>query len=268
MAKTITSHRNPHITNAIRLRERRGRDQQGRIIVDGAREMLRGLKGGLEFVEVFFCAELCIHEDAHLAMSALSMTPAIILTVSADVFGKVAYGQRSEGIVGIAKMPEMPLNAVQLPENPLLLILESVEKPGNVGAVVRSADGAGASAVITTAAQTDLYNPNAIRASMGTLFTMPVCAASNDEALTRLRTENIQIFAARVDGALSYTDQDYTKPSAIVLGSESAGLSSIWHENDIRPIRLPMCGAGDSLNVSATAAVLLYEALRQRQSKA
>jgi len=265
MSKTITSHRNPHVTDAGRLRERRGRDQQGRIIVDGAREILRGLQGGVEFVEVFFCAELCNHEDAHLAISALSTTHASILAVSADVFGRVAFGQRAEGIVGIAKMPRLQLSDVPLAEKPLVLILEAVEKPGNVGAVVRSADGAGASAVILTDAKTDIYNPNAIRSSMGTLFTKTVCAASSDETLAWLRAHEMQVFAARVDGALPYADQDYTGPAAIVLGSETAGLSSIWHADDIRPIRLPMCGAADSLNVSAAASVLLYEALRQRQ---
>jgi len=267
MAKTITSHRNSHVTNAIRLRERRGRDQQDRIIVDGAREILRGLKGGIEIVEVFFCPKLCNDEDAHLAISALSVTSATILTVSPNVFGRVAYGQRSEGLVGVAKMPHLQLGDVQLPENPLILVLEALEKPGNVGAVVRSADGAGAAAVVITNAQTDIYNPNAIRASMGSLFTMPICAASPSETLEWLRVRNLQIFAARVDGSVSYSDQDYTEASAIVLGSEATGLSSVWHDDDIRPIHLPMCGAADSLNVSAAAAVLLYEALRQRQTK-
>ncbi len=267
MTKIITSHRNPHVTEAARLRERRGREEQGRIIVDGAREILRGLKGGLEFVEVFFCAELCTNDETHLAISALSTSPASILSVSSEVFSRIAFGQRAEGIVGIAKKPVCELCDLQLPDNPVVLILEAIEKPGNIGAVVRSADGAGAAAVIVTDLQTDLYNPNAIRASLGTVFTVSVCAASSEETLEWLRRRQLRTFAARVDGARSYSEEDYSGPTAIILGSEADGLSDTWQGEDIQPIRLPMCGAADSLNVSATAAVLLYEALRQRSSR-
>jgi TrmH family RNA methyltransferase len=143
-------------------------------------------------------------------------------------------------------------------------VLEGVEKPGNVGAVLRSADAAGVSAVILADPRTDLYNPNAIRASLGTIFTMPVCEAASGDVLARLREHECMILAARVDGAVPYTEVDYRRPTAIVLGSEAAGLSPIWTGDDIRAVRLPMRGVADSLNVSVTAAVLFYEALRQR----
>ena len=140
-----------------------------------------------------------------------------------------------------------------------------MEKPGNLGAVLRSADAAGVSAVIVADGRTDLYNPNAIRASLGTIFTLPVCEAASGEVLAWLRQRKYNIFAARVDGSVAYTAVDYRGPTAIVLGSEAAGLSSIWTGDDIQAVRLPMLGVADSLNVSVTAAVLFYEALRQRK---
>jgi TrmH family RNA methyltransferase len=143
-------------------------------------------------------------------------------------------------------------------------VLEKIEKPGNIGAVVRSADAAGVSAVIVADAAGDLYNPNAIRASLGTIFTLPVCAASSAETIAWLRKQKFKIFAARVDGAMDYAACDFAGPCAFILGNEAEGLSGDWHSDDITSIRLPMRGAADSLNVSATAAVLFYEALRQR----
>ena len=142
----------------------------------------------------------------------------------------------------------------------------TVEKPGNVGAVIRSADGAGVSAVIAADAQTDLYNPNTIRASLGTTFTMPVCEATSAAVMAWLQSHHIRICGALVDGNHLYTEQDYTCPTALLLGSETSGLSPVWTANDLTSVRLPMCGASDSLNVAAAATVLMYEALRQRNS--
>jgi TrmH family RNA methyltransferase len=156
---------------------------------------------------------------------------------------------------------------LKLPEKNLLIaVLEGVEKPGNIGAVLRSADAAGVAALILADARTDLYNPNAIRASLGTIFTVPVCQAASDETLAWLREKNISIVAARVDGSMPYTKIDYHGPTAVVLGSEAAGLSKTWSAPDITPVRLPMLGAADSLNVAAAAAVIFYEALRQRNN--
>ena len=267
MPKTITSHRNQHVKDAVLLRDRRGRSQQGRIIIDGAREMLRAIKGGVKFVEVFVCPELCDSEDCHLAIGALSLTSASILTVTPEVFGRIAFGQRSEGIVGLATMPQQTLADLSLSTNPLVVVVEGVEKPGNVGAVIRSADGAGAAAVVVANPHMDLFNPNSIRASMGTVFTLPVRGATSDEAITWLRSHGIQMFAAMTDGVHTYTAQDFTGPAALILGNEVSGLSTTWQADDITPIRLPMCGAADSLNVAATAAVLVYEVLRQREAK-
>lgn len=267
MKKTISSLRNPHVIEALRLRERRGRINRSRIIVDGAREIMRAVTAGVEFVEVFFCSDLCNSEECHLAMSTLSSTSSTILDVTPNVFHRIAYGQRAEGIVGIAVTPRGVLDDIPLPPNSLVLVLEGLEKPGNVGAVVRSADGAGVHAVILADPQTDLYNPNTIRASLGTIFTCYVRTASNESVLAWLQKHQFHILVTLVDGLQIYTEQDFTGPTALVLGSEASGLSPFWKEAEVTPIRLPMRGAADSLNVSATAAVLAYEAQRQRATR-
>jgi TrmH family RNA methyltransferase len=164
----------------------------------------------------------------------------------------------------VADLPKPVLETLKLPENPLVAVLEGVEKPGNVGAVLRSADGAGVSALLTADARTDLFNPNAIRASLGTIFTMPVCQAAASDVLAWLRAQHLQILAARVEGSVPYTEVDYRRPTAIVLGNEAEGLTDLWSADDITAIQLPMLGIADSLNVSTAAAILFYEARRQR----
>ena len=188
-----------------------------------------------------------------------------MLRVTRPVMEKLAYGNRSAEVVAVAAAPQRSLKDIRLPSDALVLVLEGLEKPGNVGAIVRTADGAGAHAVVVTGAQTDLYNPNAIRASLGTTFTVPLSAATPEEAIAWCLEHKLQIIAARVDAAEDYTGVDYRRPTALVLGSEAAGLSAAWSSEAIRPVRLPMLGAADSLNVSATAAVLCYEARRQRK---
>jgi TrmH family RNA methyltransferase len=180
------------------------------------------------------------------------------------VFSKLAFGDRAEGVLGVARMPESRLDQLVLPPRPLVAVLEGIEKPGNIGAALRSADGAGVSAVILADGGTDLYNPNTIRASLGTIFSRPVIAASASDTLDWLRRTGLAIYAARTDAEQLYTAVDFTGPSAIVLGSEARGLASTWSQPDVIPIRLPMQGIADSLNISAAAAVLFYEAVRQR----
>lgn len=262
----ITSLQNARIKDAARLRDRRHRERQGRIIIDGARELLRAMGAGVRLREVFMCEPLCQSQDARQVLAMLPQSGAEILDVTPAVFEKLAFGHRAEGVLAVADMPRRKLDELLLPPNPLVAVLEGVEKPGNVGAVLRSADGAGVSAVIAADARTDLYNPNAIRASLGTIFTMPVCEAASGEVLDWLRCQGLKILAARVDGSVPYTSVNYRGPTAIVLGSEAEGLSPAWSAADITAIRLPMLGAADSLNVSATAAVLFYEARRQRDA--
>jgi TrmH family RNA methyltransferase len=216
-------------------------------------------------LEVFVCEPLCGGPEARRVLEGLPRSGAEVIEVPETVFAKLAFGQRAEGVLGVAEMPACTLDQLVLPQNPRVAVLEGVEKPGNVGAVLRSADGAGLSAVIVADGRTDLYNPNAIRSSLGTIFTMPVCATTAAPALDWLRRRGLAIRAAIVAGAVPYDEVDYRGPTAIVLGSEARGLSETWRAPDVTAVCLPMRGAADSLNVSAAAAVLFYESLRQRR---
>ena len=263
----ITSLQNPRVKQTIKLRDRRERRRQELFLIDGVREIGRAIDGRIELVELFVCEELCRDESSAALLGRLSVVAAPRWRVTPAVFKRLAFGQRAEGIVAVAKAWRTTLDQIALANCPLLAVLEGVEKPGNIGAVIRSADGAGVSAVLVAGAATDLYNPNAIRASLGTIFTLPVCAASAAETRDWLVARRIAIFAARVDAELLYSSADLAGPTALVLGSETAGLSAAWSGTGVTPIRLPMRGAADSLNVSAAAAVLFYEALRQRGGK-
>ncbi len=192
-------------------------------------------------------------------------TGADLWQVPEDVFDKMAFGQRHDGVLAVAAAPKRSLADLRPRGEGLIAIVEGLEKPGNVGAVLRSADGAGVAAVIVADPATDLYNPNCIRASLGTVFSMPVCAATAAETLDWLHKRGRRIFAARSDAELPYTEAALGQNAAVVLGSEAFGLSGTWQAADVTPIKLPMLGRADSLNVSATAAVLFYEALRQRR---
>ena len=260
----ITSVHNQRVKDAAKLRERRQREKQGRTLIDGGREIQRAIQAGIELVEVFLCDGFCYENQFQPIVAALEDARIAVLPCAPEVFAKVAYGERADGIVAVAATPRRSLDDLKLTAPALVAVLVGLEKPGNVGAVLRSADAAGVAAVIVADGGTDLHNPNAIRASLGTIFSLPVCEATTSETLAWLRTNNVRVFAARVDGAIDYTAADFSGSSAIILGSEKAGLRKDWQDEDISAIKLPMHGVADSLNVSATAAVLFYEALRQR----
>jgi TrmH family RNA methyltransferase len=262
----ITSPHNPRVKLAARLRDHRQRRKEQRILIDGAREISRAIAAGVILQEVFVCPKLCQTAEAKLLLENLPGSGAEVIEVSEPVFSRLAFGERAEGVVAVATVPLHRLEDIVLPENPLVAVLEGVEKPGNIGAVLRSADGAGISALVLAEPRTDLFNPNAIRASLGTIFTLPTAVADVNEVMDWLRNRGLQVVAARVEGSVLYTEIDYRRPTAIVLGSEADGLSSQWSGEVIRGIRLPMLGAADSLNVSAAAAVIFYEALRQRSA--
>ena len=262
----IRSLQNPRVKNAVRLRDRRHRSKQGRILIDGARELSRAIGAGVELIEIFVCEPLCESLDGDRLLADIHDCGAEVIRVTEPVFAKLAFGDRAEGVLGVATGPSTDLADLSLPENPLVVILEGVEKPGNLGAVLRSADAAGVSAVLLADPCCDPFNPNAIRASLGTIFTTPLATAGTDEVLDWLALRGLRVYAARVDGAVPYTDVDYRRSAAIVLGSEARGLSDAWTTELVTPISLPMLGVADSLNVSATAAVLVYEALRQRDA--
>ena len=260
----LTSSSNPRVKAAAAMRDRRERDLTGLTLVDGARELRRALEAGIEVVEAFVCEPLLAGPDARAALDLLRAGPIPLHATSEQVFARLAFGERAEGLLAVVRIPSTALDAVALPADPLVVVVEGVEKPGNVGAVLRSADGAGVDAVIAASPRTDLFNPNAIRASAGTVFTVPLAAAPTTEVLAWLRSGRVRIVAARVDADRSYTDADLTGPLAVVLGAEADGLTDAWTDPDIEAVRLPMLGVADSLNVSVTAAVLVFEARRQR----
>ena len=260
----ITSRQNPRVKEASRLRTGRERQRQGRFLIDGAREITRAVSAGIRCAEAFVCDELCDSAESGQAIAAIRSGGAEIWSVSPGVYAKLAFGEREDGVIAVAESPRRKLNDLQLPPQPLVAVLEGVEKPGNVGAILRSADAAGVDAVIVANPRTDLYNPNTIRASLGTVFRENVCAAATTETLAWLRARSLPIIAARPDADALYTDVDLRGGAAIVLGSEAEGLSEAWRGANVSAVRLPMHGLADSLNVSTTAAVLFYEALRQR----
>ena len=263
-APQIASAANPRIRAAARLRDRGARDEAGLTIVDGGREVRRAVEARVTVEEAFVCEALVRTDDAQAAVRALDAAGTRIWTTSKAAFAKVAFGERAEGVVAIVRIPSTDIASLRLPEDPLVVVLEAVEKPGNLGAVLRSADGAGADALILADPRTDPFNPNAIRASAGTVFTVPIATASSKEVRDWLRGQGIRMVAARVDAQTDPWDADLRGPLAIALGSEANGLGATWSTKDTTAVRLPMHGVADSLNVSVAAAVLLYEARRQR----
>lgn len=261
---SISSLQNPRVKAAVRLRNARARQEQQRFLIDGAREIGRAWHSGVRFEEVFYCPSVCTSPQRQELIAAWRSSGVDLWEVTPPVLEKLCFGDRHEGLLVVASAEVPTLEQLKLPENPLLAVLEGVQKPGNLGAVLRSADGAGVSAVIAADLQTDLYNPNAIRASLGTLFQVPLAVASTEETLAWLSQSDWKIYAARPDCSLIYTQADFAAPSALVLGSEAEGLSVQWDLPQVTGIRIPMLGIADSLNVSVSASVLFYEALRQR----
>lgn len=260
----ITSLSNPRIKRACRLRRRRERSRQGRILIDGARETQRAIEAGVHVTEIFICPALCQDGPAADWLPAARQQGLPLVEVSEPVYRKLAYGQRSDGVVAVARTPHRRLG--DWPQEPpaLIAVLDTIEKPGNLGAIARSADAAGVTALVAVGSGTDLFNPNAIRSSLGTIFTVPVCAAEPDELIDWLGRHGLTIVAADVAGPLRYDQYDWRQPTALVLGSEARGLSPCWSGRDLVRVHIPMCGVADSLNVSTAAAVLFYEAWRQR----
>jgi RNA methyltransferase, TrmH family len=261
----ITSLTNPRVKAAVRLRDRREREATGLTLVDGARELRQALAAGAN-VETVFVAPSQVHsDDASAALQDAEAKVPDIVEVSEAVIAKLAFGDRSDGIVAVVRAGSTDLESLRLTSGvPLVVVVEGVEKPGNLGAILRTADGAGASGLIAADPLTDLFNPNAVRASLGTIFRVPLAAASSPATLDWLTSRDIAPIAARVDAATPYVDVDMRGPVAIVLGSEAAGLSAAWDDRRVTPVRIPMLGTADSLNVSVAAAIMLYEAVRQR----
>lgn len=263
MSPQITSRQNPRIKQAASLRNRKQRRATGQTLIDGPREVLRALAAGVELTEAYVCQALLESAEDEQAIDALE-SACELLDVSRDVMARIAYGDRADGVVAVARVPERTLGELKLPKDPLVAVVEGVEKPGNLGALLRSADGGGVDAVIVADPVIDLFSPNAIRASVGTVFKSNIAIATTAEVLPWLAGQGLTIFAARPDATQNYSDANYKTGTAIALGNEATGLTDAWASGQVTPVRLPMRGIADSLNLSATAAVLFYEALRQR----
>lgn len=260
----ITSRQNERVKQAAKLRDARQRAKQSRFVIDGVREIERALAAGVEVLEAFVCPALCATHEARQLSAKLDGQVPLVAEVTVDVFEKLAYGNKSDSIVAVAATPERSLLDLSLTPRSLVAVLEGLEKPGNVGAVLRSADGAGVDAVVIVDPRTDLFNPNTVRASVGSVFSPHIYTATAAEALARLREQSIQLVATRPDAKQLYSEVDYAAPTAIILGNEATGLSAAWDQADVKAVRLPMRGIADSLNVSTAAAILFYEARRQR----
>lgn len=264
-SRVITSRQNPRVKEAALLRNRRQREQLRQTLVYGARETLRALKVGAVAQLGFVCPERFPHEESHTAAKELRDAGVETLEVSPEVFEKLAYGDRYDGVVAVVDAPPRTLEALKVDSpHPLIAVIEGVEKPGNLGALLRTADGAGVDAVLVADPVIDLYNPNAIRASVATIFKPNVAVATAQECQAWLAASGVPVYATRPDAQQTYWKADFASSAAIIFGAEAQGLTDAWSGSDVTPIALPMLGVGDSLNVSATAAVLLYEARRQR----
>ncbi len=262
--KHITSAQNPRLKNAVRLKTSRGRKTQRRIIIFGRREVQRALASGIEPLELFLSSEmLSPGQIGQLELAVPGSTA--VYDLPAELMQRLKYGERDLPVVAIAQRPDLSLENLKLTGPcPLVVILQSVEKPGNIGAVLRSMDGAGADALLLVEPGCDVYHPNCIRASMGSVFTIPLAVAEPEAVLDWCRHQGLQVLAARDSAAQDYTSLDWRSGIALALGNEAEGLSKELAAAEITGVRIPMQGISDSLNVSVAAAVILYEAARQR----
>lgn len=263
----ITSGQNPKIRQLMTLQEKsKARRELNLFVVEGRRELEHCLASGFEADSLFICRDILGEDESENIISMLREKPVKIFELPAALYDKIAYRGGTEGIIAEIHTKERTLETLQVGENPLVVVLESVEKPGNLGAVLRSADAAGADAVIICDPLTDLYNPNLIRASIGAVFSRQIAVASSAETISWLKERGIHIYTAQLQDSSWYYDTDMTAGTAIVMGTESTGLTDIWRKAADSHIKIPMLGRLDSLNVSVSAAILLYEAVRQRQS--
>ena len=259
----ITSLQNSAIKNIVKLyKSSRERREQQLFVIEGARELSLALQSNYIINSVYVCRDMFSKSKYPDVLNSLSES--IVLDISPSVFEKIAYRENSDGIVALAKPKQHGLSDLKISANPFIIILESVEKPGNLGAVLRTADAAAVDAVIICDNQTDLYNPNVIRSGVGGLFTLQTAICNSQEAMEWLNTNNINVYAAELNGAKQYHTIDYTTPSAIVMGTEAEGLTDFWINNAKERIKIPMRGMIDSLNVSVSTAVITFEAMRQR----
>ena len=262
MSEYISSKKNPKIRNLIHLKKSGVRKKLSQIIIEGEKEVKMALKGGVKIPTLLVCEEFCEIEMDELLN--LGMDIKAVINISPEVFNHLAYRQNSGGIIAIG-IPDYPPLAILNPaKNSIYIILEAVEKPGNLGAILRTADAAGVSGLIVCDPKTDIYNPNVIRSSLGCIFSVKTVIASPRETLSWLHKNEVISFATHLAAEESYFEQDFSGSIAFVMGTESEGLTDFWKTGADKLIKIPMLGQADSMNVSVTTAIVLFEALRQR----
>lgn len=256
----ITSTQNPKVKSLLALEKPRERRKQQLFIIEGRKEISMAIEAGYKIGNLFFCDELIDVADIPDQLK----DEKLLIPVSKEVFDKMAVREGTGGMIAVAEMRIHALDHLQLSKNPLLLIVEGVEKPGNLGAMLRTADAANVDAVIICDTQTDFYNPNVIRSSLGCVFTKQVAAASSEDTIAWLRKNNITVYCTYLQASQHYHTVDFQKPAAIVMGTEATGLTDVWVKAANANIIIPMLGKIDSMNVSTAAAVVVFEARRQR----
>lgn len=261
----ISSAQNPKIKMLLELQEKsKARRREGLFMVEGARELLHCISTGYSVHSLFVCPDI-LQEDVLTEIAEVTGLNTCF-SIPKHIYEKVAYRGSTEGVIAELRCKSHALADLTVKENPLVVVLESVEKPGNLGAILRSADAAGVDAVIVCDPLTDMYNPNLIRSSIGGIFTVPTAAASSEDAIKWLKERDIKIYTAQLQDSEWYYDTDMTKGTAIVMGTEATGLTDVWRKAADAHIKIPMLGRLDSLNVSVSAAILIYEAVRQRNT--
>ena len=264
MHEIITSVTNPRVKHLVKLRNRRERDASGVFLIEGYRELTRAVDSGLEIREVFVCPDLFLGDNENGLVERAVAGGARAVELGPEAFRKVSYRDRPEGLMGLADQFSTSLDRLAPSSNPLILVVESIEKPGNLGTMLRTADSAGVDAVIVCEPTTDPFNPNVVRASLGCLFLVPLAVSSTPDALRWLAEHGIATFATTPGATVPHWQADLSGPVAIAVGSEQYGLTETWLQEAGMQIRIPMGGQVDSLNAAMAAGVVLFEAVRQR----
>lgn len=259
--KQITSIQNHYIKSLVQLQEKaKSRKQSGTFLIEGKREIELAIKGNYELETLLFLPELISESE----LNKLVKNKVELIEINKEVYQKLAYRDTTEGILAIAKTKSLQLSELKLPKNPLIVVMEAIEKPGNIGAILRTCDAAKVDAVIVANPKSDLYNPNTVRSSVGCLFTNQIAAGTSEEVIAFLKQNNINIYGATLQNSNAYHEINYTSPTALVVGTEATGLTQIWRDNATKNIIIPMQGEIDSMNVSVASAILIFEAKRQR----
>jgi RNA methyltransferase, TrmH family len=259
----ISSFQNPRVKDIVKMYRSKVRREKGLMLVEGLREVIMAIDAGFDTEFLMVCPALFQEEYLLPAQNLIAEQP--YYEVSKQLFAKMAYREKSDGILAVMQTSAFRLEEIQLSANPLLIVLESVEKPGNLGAILRTAEAAAVDAVIVCDPLTDIFNPNVIRSSLGCVFTRQLATCTSEQALDWLRKNKIEPLATSLSGAEHHYQCNLKKPLAFILGTEADGLSNFWLSNVKQHVKIPMPGTIDSLNVSVSAAILVYEALRQRQ---